>query len=529
MSKPIADNKNRITRKEFTKRLAGGLGGVALSSSFPRPSYAGERKNKDNRPNIVFICIEQHCFKYTGYAGHPWVRTPNLDRIANHGVTFSNAYTTSPVCTPGRTGLMTGMFPSDSNSFGNTTVWDGSHPTWGKRLQEAGYRTWATGKIELNPKFDLGFDTDHVSNGHARNPDITELFRRPLCYRMGERPEVDGKPRKHRYSHDVKARDRALKHLRGKSKTDTPWATYIGYTLVHSPFVALEKYFRWYYPDRVDMPNILPGHLEEQHLMFQRLRSFKRLGTPIYPRERIRRARAGYFGKISEVDEYVGAIWDQLEKSGQLKDTIFVFTADHGEMLGAHGLWYKNNLYEEATHIPLLIAGGGLPKGKQIDTPVSHMDLVYTLLEWAGAERPDSLRGHSLTPMIRGEGLEDHPGYAYSESHSEGNCTGSFMIRRGDWKYLHFTWFDDLLFNLKEDPGEFTNRIGDSSTKGIQKELKHVLYSLVNPEEVTKRAFRTQEKYLDTMAHRMSKKELYDTLKGRLGTGQAKVLVSKLV
>jgi choline-sulfatase len=528
MAELSGGGKDKITRREFTKRLAGGLGGVALSSSSPRLGYAGERQNNDRRPNIVFICIEQHCFKYTGYAGHKWVRTPNLDRIANHGVTFNNAYTTSPVCTPGRTGLMTGMFPSDSDSFGNTTVWDGSHPTWGKRLQEVGYHTWATGKLELNPAFDLGFDLDHVSNGHAHNPDITELFRRPLCYRMEERPEVNGRARKPRYSHDVKARDRALKHLQRKKRSDEPWATYIGFTLVHSPFVALEKYYHWYYPDRVDMPNILPGHLEKQHLMFQRLRCFKRLATPIYPKERIRRARAGYFGKISEVDEYVGAIWNHLERTGQLKNTIFVFTADHGEMLGAHGLWYKNNLYEEAAHIPLLIAGAGLPKGKRIDTPVSHMDLVYTLLEWTGAKRPDSLRGHSLTSMIQGNGMGDHPEYAYAESHSEGNCTGSFMIRKGDWKYLHFTWFDDLLFNLTDDPGEFTNRIDDPSTKKIQDELKDILHSLVNPEEVTERAFRTQKKFLDTMVHKMDEEELFKTLKGRLGTGQAKALVDKL-
>jgi choline-sulfatase len=521
--------ENKISRKEFTKRLAGGLGGAALYSSLPRTVYSTESRDKDRRPNIVFICVEQYCFKYTGYSGHRWVHTPNLDRIASRGVTFSNAYTTAPVCAPARAGLMTGMFPSDNNSFGNTTVWDGSNPTWGTRLQEVGYQTWATGKLDLNPAYDLGFVLDYVQNGNAtlKGADITELFRRPLIYRMKERPHVNGRAREHRYSHDVKACNKALKHLRSKRKTDKPWATYIGYHLAHPPFVALDKYYHFYYPDRVDMPNILPGHLEKQHLMFQRLRCFKRLAMPIFPEERIRKARAGYFGMITELDEYIGQIWDQLEKTGQLSNTIFVFTADHGEMLGDHGLWYKNNLYDEATHVPLLIAGAGLPEGKQIDTTVSHMDLTYTLLEWTGAKRPDSLRGHSLTSMIYGKGLGKHPGYAYCESQGAGNCTGSFMIRKGDWKYLNFTWYDDLLFNLSDDPGEFTNRIDDPSTKDVLNELKNILHALMNPEKITKKAFRTQKKVLDKMIHNMNADELYDELKGRLGDGQAKVLVDK--
>lgn len=527
---------DKMSRKEFTKQLSSGLGGAALSSMLPGERYADGRKDDPKkRPNIVFIVVEQYCFKYVGYTGHNFVQTPNLDRIAEQGVRFNNAYTTSPVCAPARTGLMTGTFPSDNNSFGNTTVWDGSHPTWGTLLQKAGYDTWATGKMDLNTAFDLGFKLDYVSNGHEGHGDVGELFREPMMYLLNERLMVDGKSRKQRYRHDVKACNRAVRHLRRKKKSKAPWATYIGYTLVHSPFIALDKYYRWFYPDRVDMPNIPPGHLQRLHLMFQRLRTYKRLATPIFPKERIRRARAGYFGMIRELDEYVGRVWNQVEKMGQLDNTVFVFTADHGEMLGAHGLWYKNNLYEEAAHIPLLIAGAGLSKGKQIKTPVSHVDLVYTLLEWTGANRPESLRGHSLTSMINGDGLGDHPGYAYAESHSEGNCTGSFMIRKGDWKYLNFTWYDDLLFNLSEDPGEFTNRIDDPSTEEVQVELKNILHSLVDPKGVTKRAFRVQQKILDSVVRRREADELVKFLnkgglnkKGRLGPGQAKALANEL-
>ena len=124
------------------------------------------------RPNLVYICSDQHSFRFTGYAGHPLVQTPNLDRIARQGVTFTNAYCGSPVCVPSRACLMTGMYPSDCGSFCNSTVWDGSHPTWGTRLSNAGYDCRATGKMDLNLDFDMGFQETDTRNGHCRNPDI---------------------------------------------------------------------------------------------------------------------------------------------------------------------------------------------------------------------------------------------------------------------------------------------------------------------------------------------------------------------
>ena len=148
--------------------------------------------NVHKRPNIVFICSDQHSHKYNGYAGHPFVNTPNLDRLAKYGVVFNNAYSGNPVCVPGRTSLMTGMYASDCNSFCNSTVWDGSHPVWGIGLTEAGYDCRAIGKMDLNDDFDTGFQEVNTSHGHRHNPDITSLFRRPPCYRVGERPGVDG-------------------------------------------------------------------------------------------------------------------------------------------------------------------------------------------------------------------------------------------------------------------------------------------------------------------------------------------------
>ena len=477
------------------------------------------------QPNIVFICSDQHSHRYNGYAGHPIVKTPNLNRIAKSGVIFNNAYSGNPVSVPARASLMTGMYASDCNSFCNSTVWDGSYPIWGTRLTEAGYDCRATGKMDLNDDFDTGFQEIKTSHGHRHNPDITSLFRRPLGYRVDERPGIDSSVRDRRHRDSSLAKT-AVDFIRNESGSmDQPWAFYTGFNLPHPKFSALEKYHELYPVDEIDMPFAPADYLENQHLMFQELRHFKRIATPI-PDDRIRRARAAYYSMISELDEYIGKIWKELKKTEQLDNTIFIYTSDHGESLGEHGLWYKNNLYDNAANIPLVMAGAGLPEGQVIDTPVAHVDIAYTLLELAGADISSDLRGHSLLPLISGESGA-HPGFAYSESHSEGNCTGSFMIRKGDWKYIHFTWYDDLLFNVAADPGEFNNLIDDPDAADVCDELKNILHQQVSPEEITVRAFRTQENILQAMADSITEDKLFETFRSRLGPGLARAMAAR--
>lgn len=227
---------------------------------------------------------------------------------------------------------------------------------------------------------------------------------------------------------------------------------------------------------------------------------------------------------VTELDEYVGQIWAVLEETGQLDNTVFIYTSDHGEMLGEHGLWYKNNLLDPAARVPLVIAGPEIPKGKTIDTPVAHIDLIAAMVEWAGADS-GGLRGHSLTPLMSSD-RGSHPGFTYTESHSEGNCTGSFLIRKGDWKYIHFTWYDDLLFNIADDPRELVNRIDDPKAKPVLEELQAILNRQVDTEQVTKDAFAKQQALLDEFARKMSEEELAKMLQGRPGKGLARVMAA---
>jgi choline-sulfatase len=441
------------------------------------------------------------------------------------GVNFRNAYCGSPVCAPGRASLMTGMYASDVGSYCNSTPFDGRVPSWGNRLKQSGYSCWATGKLDLTTGVDFGFTEVDTAHGHSQHPDITSLFRAPVCFRPEERSVVDGQFRDGEH-HDHQLIERALDYLRkdggGLSK---PWAMYVGLHIPHPKWIAQQKYKAIYPPEKMPLPVIPPGYLETRHTAFQILSNFKNISTPI-PEDRIRRARSAYFGMVSEVDEFVGRLLDQLEKSKQLDNTLFVYTADHGEMLGEHGLWLKNVLLENAARVPMLLAGAGLPRGVTVHTPVSHVDLVATMLDLAGVPKPAESRGHSLRALAHGS-PGDHPGFAFSESHSEGNCTGSFLIRKEDWKYIYFTGDDTLLFNLKDDPGELRNLSQSPQLASKKRELHAHLTSLVNPDQVTDRAFAEQDRRLVALVKSMSKADFHDELVGRLGSAQARVLTAK--
>jgi choline-sulfatase len=488
------------------------FGGVMMGAGalFSQAAASAQRR----RPNILFICSDEHTGTYMGCQGHPLLRTPNMDRLAARGTLFRNAYSNAPVCVPGRTALMTGRFASDVDSYSNSTCFAGGVPTWGNLLRDAGYHCWATGKLDLTKGLDFGFEEVDTDHGHSVAPDITSLFRAPVSYRVDIRDTIDGSFTE-RVHHDEARVNRALGFLRNEApKLDRPWAAYVGLTLPHPPFVAHQRYASLYLPDRMPLPNTHPEDIERLHIPLQVLRDFLRISTPI-PEERVRRARAAYLGMITELDGYLGQLLDEIERQGQSDHTFVVYTADHGEMLGEHGLWTKFNLLENSARIPMIIAGAGFAKGKVVDTPVSAVDLTPTMLEVAGAPPGEKLRGHSLLSP-------SHPGYAFSESLSEGNCTGSYMIRKGDWKYIQFTWYGNLLFNLKTDPGEIHNLAGRPEHRKIEGELHGALQKLIDPEAVTRRCFDRHNEVLDAMVRQNDSEQFYKLLEKRLGRGQAR-------
>jgi choline-sulfatase len=340
------------------------------------------------------------------------------------------------------------------------------------------------------------------------------------------RNDVNGAFSKTR-AHDETVLTNVLRFLREDTRrTAKPWAAYVGFTSPHYPFVADPKYASIYPPESMPLPDVPLAYLDKRHAIFEQLAGFQRVSAPIAA-DRIRRARGAYFGMITELDRMVGNLLDELEKSGQTDRTLIVYTSDHGEMLGENGLWFKNVLLENAARVPLIMAGAGLPRGKTVDIPVMHVDMVATMLEMAGIPRDPKLRGHSLVGMAQGS-MGAHPGIAYSESHSEGNCTGSFMIRKANWKYIYASGYDPILFDLQNDPGELRNLAGTPEAAAIQRELHGELIGLVrDPDAITEQAFAAQQALLENMLHANTRQQFYEELRSRLGAGQARVLANQ--
>jgi choline-sulfatase len=504
---------------EISRRTFGAAMIAAAQSQVARSAAAGS-------PNILFICADEHGGPFLGSMGHPIVKTPNLDRLAAAGVQFRNAYCGSPVCVPARAGMMSGLFPSDVASYCNSTPFGKPVPSWGNRLRDAGYDCLATGKLDLTEGTDYGFQEVDTQHGHSVSPDITSLLRAPMCYRASVRNDVNGVFGKLR-PHDDHVLATAVQFLREKPRREPrPWALYTGFTAPHYPFLADPKYAAMYPPESMPLPDVPLDYLDKRHAIFEQLAGFQRVSTPIAA-DRVRRARAAYFGMITELDRMVGNLLDTLDKSGQMDRTLIVYTSDHGEMLGENGLWFKNVLLENAARVPLIMAGAGLPRGKTVDTPVMHADMVATMLELAGLSRDPKLRGRSLTALAHGR-PGAHPGIAYSESHSEGNCTGSFMIRKANWKYIYATGYEPILFDLQRDPGELHNLAGSPETAAIQRELHAELLQLIpDPDAVTERAFAAQQALLEKMLRNNTRQEFYEELRSRLGAGQAMVLANQ--
>jgi choline-sulfatase len=474
-----------------------------------------------HRPNILFICSDEHTGSSMGCQGHPLVHTPNMDRLAARGALFRNAYSNAPVCVPGRAALMTGRFASDVNSFSNSTCFKGDVPTWGNLLRDAGYHCWATGKLDLTIGKDYGFHEVETDHGHSVHPDITSLFRQPVSYRVDIRNTLDGEFISRVHSDDGRV-GRTLDFLRDQApKLDRPWAAWVGLTLPHPPFVAHSRYAELYRPEKMPLPLIPAGHLENLHIPLQVLRDFLRVSVP-FPDDQVQRARAAYLGMITELDESIGKLLGELDRQKLAANTIVVYTSDHGEMLGEHGLWTKFNLFEHSARIPMIVAGPGLPAGRIVDNPVSAIDLTPTLLELAGAPKSGGVRGRSLVGLAN-ETAGTHPP-AFSESLSEGNCTGSYMLREGDWKYVHFTWYGNLLFNLKDDPGEFHNLAGNPKYREIESQLDSKLHDLLDPEAVTRRSFDVHDGVLHEMVRTNTPAQFFQLLEKRLGRGQAESL-----
>ena len=420
------------------------------------------------QPNIVLIMADQLAPQFTGAYGHPVVKTPNLDALAARGMRFVAAYCNSPLCAPSRASLMTGQLVSRHGAYDNAADFASSVPTFAHYLRSAGYRTCLAGRMHfVGPDQLHGFEervtTDVYPADFAWVPDWNNAGERidRWYHNMDPVFEAGSAVTAFQIEYDEEVGFAARRRLMGYAcEPGRPFALVASFMLPHDPYVALPGFWDAYEDVAIDLPRTPPSAVEADPFS-QRVQAGIGADAVAVNDDDLRRARRGYYANVSYFDSKVGEIVRTVEETGQLDNTIFIVTSDHGDMLGERGLWYKMSFFDHSARVPLVIAGPGIAAGTA-ESPCSLVDLLPTMLDFAGAaDMPlgQPVDGRSLAPMARGGPADD--GEAVGEYCAEMTAGPVVMIRRGWLKYIHCDDDPAQLYDLASDPCERANLAGD--------------------------------------------------------------------
>ena len=445
-------------------------------------------------PNLLIIMSDEHAPMFSSPYGHPLVQTPNLDRLAEDGITFTNAYCNSPLCMPSRMSFMTGKYIHHIAAWDNATPLASDEITWAHLLRAAGYDVVLAGKQHFGGPDQLhGFRTQLARDLHAeRQHALTDWENgTPPAKRPWQGLAQAGPGTTEEIEVDDLAETAALEYLREAARKQQPWALNVSFIAPHFPLVVPQRFWNLYPLDEIDMPTMPEGHLENQHPVYQRMR--RMFGCVDFPEELVRRGRAGYYGLITYLDEKIGKLLNALEETGQTENTVVIYTSDHGEMNGEHGMWRKSNFYEASARVPLQIRlPGHLQAGKRIDSVVSLVDLTATLVDLANAPLLGQLDGDSLIPLIQGT-APDWKNFAFSEYLAHGVARPMAMLRHGRYKFNYSLGDAPELYDIVEDPGEFHNLADEPAYQAIREELEARLLEDWNPVEIERQVRASQK------------------------------------
>lgn len=459
--------------------------------------------------NVLFICSDQHNKCEAGCYGNSVIKTPNIDSLARDGTRFQNAYSNNPICVPSRASMATGQYSFKIGCYDNATPYMGQVKSFGHRLRENGIEMTTIGKLHYrNADDDTGFADQriplHVRDGVG---DVFGLLRdeRVTKPKVGQFPNNASVGRSSYMDYDENVTREALRYLNEKRGASEPWALYVGYTLPHFPLTISQKYWDLYEEADIPMPAAYKTGERSEHPSCRDHRRFYGMEHQ-YEDDVIRKALRVYYGMCSYLDEQLGAVVQKLKEIGQYENTVIIYSSDHGEMAGNHGMWNKNCLLESAVSVPLIVTGPGIPKDRNSETIVSLVDIYPTVLDALGIrlteEEKAVLPGTSLLELAKADGTTQR--CAFSEYHSTGSITGGFMLRCGDYKYIYYVGYKPQLFCVASDPMERNDLIDDPAYSETAARLDAQLRQICDPEAVNDMIKENQEKILSEHGGRES-------------------------
>lgn len=454
--------------------------------------------------NFLIITSDEHRADALGCAGHAHVRTPHLDRLAAGGTRFTNAYTQSPMCVPARAALATGQFVHQTGHWDSASPYTGHPQSWMHRVRDAGHSCVSIGKLHFrSTRDDNGFTEEilpmHVAGGVGWT---IGLLRKEL-------PNYDGAAE---LSADVGEGassytdyDRAITKAainwieeagrkRKNEEQDKGWTAFVSLVSPHYPLTCPPEFNQHYRPDDMALP-ISYGKGPPTHPELARSAAFFDYNRH-FDEQAMRAAKCAYFGLTSFMDDCVGKILGALERSEQAEDTIICYISDHGELLGDHGLWTKQVMYEGSVAVPMILSGSGIPAGHICNTPVMLTDIAPTVLDGMNGKDAGIFQGTSLIQIANQPDQMER--IAFSEYHDGGSTMASFMLRWQNWKYIHYVGAPPQLFDLHADPDEevdlYTRQPHNQAVKDALVKGEAGLREICDPEAVNAKAFADQAK-----------------------------------
>ncbi|MCY4304453.1 MAG: choline-sulfatase [Aestuariivita sp.] len=431
-----------------------------------------------DKHNILIIMADQLAPHFLGAYGHKVARTPHIDSLAKIGTRFDAAYCNSPLCAPSRFAFMTSQHISRIGAYDNASELKASIPTFAHYLNSLGYRTCLSGKMHfIGPDQKHGFKeritTDIYPSDFAWTPNWEKASMRidKWYHNMQTVKESGEAIATFQTDYDDEVEFAAQRWLidRGRDRRSgnaSPFCLVASFIHPHDPYVAMPEWWNKFSDHEIDLPKVMFSPDNQDPFSRRIMDGIEASHTTISEAE-IRKARRAYYANVSYFDSKVGALIKTLRDIDELDNTIVFITADHGDMLGERGLWYKMTFFENSSRVPLIVTGPNIRHGT-VNNACSLIDILPTLIEIGGGNKNtygEKIDGRSLLPLAYGKA--DPVDEAIAEYCAEMTPWPIFMIRRGIFKYIHCEIDPPQLFNLADDPLELTNLANDENYNDV--------------------------------------------------------------
>ncbi len=445
------------------------------------------------KPHIILIQSDQHNARIAGYAGDPWVRTPNLDRLAAEGVSLDACYCPSPLCVPSRMSMLAGQLPSEIGVWTNEQSLSTDTPTFVHSLAAGGYDTTLCGRMHfIGPDQRHGYHHRLVGDPCPTRLGGEKSISRPLDNSLGNTMGATrntvvksgaGSSRILRY--DDAVRDAAVDWLEQLPEDASPQFLTVGLYGPHCSFVAPPELYQHYY-EKLPLPELeSPPHLYQKEFN-------QRCDLGGYEQEDLRRIRAAYYGMVEKLDSDIGTVIAAADRKFGRENYVLIYTSDHGEMLGEKDLICKTHFYDSSARVPFLARWSShFPESRRIQEATSLLDLSPTLTAIGEGPSLPLQHGESLEPVLTG-GTADTKRVVLSQFATTVDGYVSGMARDARYKYIYYHGYENpQLFDMQEDPWEKNDLSGQPDLRPIREGLHATLAASWDPEKIREQVIRS--------------------------------------